>query len=308
MKLLVALGLLSVSLVAGLEACSDPATSEPASSLADGGAEEDAASPGVDGGPSTPDPQSDAEAALPEPPATGNRAAIFVTSDVTSARSEHSAGAAFFTRTAADQSVTRKTVGPCVVETYGSGAGPKDTDRSAGKLTISGGAKSVPLLPEADGTYTTVNGQGALFAGGETLTITAQGAAVPAFVLSLVAPSKLTLASPALPAAAGALKVTRSAGLSASWTGSSAGVVVVYLDAAGGSSAHAATCSFPASAGAGVVPAAALADFPAVSGTFSIYAKTVAVQTPADEYIRATASTLLVGATGAGAAGDASFE
>ena len=307
MKSLSAVGLILASLLTVVAACDEAATTEVAPSPDGGGAVEDGGVSGEDASAAPSDAETDAGAALPEPPATGNRAAIFVTSDVTTARSEHTAGAAFFTRTAADQSFTRKTVGPCVVDTYGSGAGPKDTDRSAGKITISGGTKSAVLLPEADGTYTTVNGQGALFAGGETLTITAQGAAVPAFVLSLVAPSKLTLSAPALPAS-GPLKVTRSAGITASWTGTSAGVVVVYLDAAGGASAYAATCSFPASSGSGVVPAAALADFPAVAGTYSIYAKTVAVQTPADGYLRATASTLLVNAGGAGAAGDAQFE
>lgn len=305
MKLRALAHVLPLPLLAGLAvACSDDAVSSAGSSPAgdDGGVTvEDGGVPPVDGG------QPDAATTLPEAPPTGNRGAVFLTSDPTSPQAFHSAGAYFVARATADQSVTRKTVGPCTVEIFGDGASPKETERSAGTLTFTGLAKAVTLPPAVDKTYDGVNGSGPLWTGGETITVTAAGADVPSFTTTLTAPSKLTLTAPALQAGT-PLKVTRSAGLDAAWTGASSGDVVLYVDAASGSSAFSTTCAFPASAGKGTIPAAALADFPAGAGTFNLYVKTVSVLTPPDGYVRVTASSLLVEGTGRGTAGDAAFE
>jgi hypothetical protein len=194
-----------------------------------------------------------------------------------------------------------------VVEVYGSGASAKDTDRSAGKLTFTGGSKSVLLTPAADKTYAGTGGKGALFTGGETLSLTAEGADVPPFTMTVTTPGKLTLTAPDVPAA-GPLKVTRAKGLAATWSGTSRGEVVLYLDAASGGDAHAVTCTFPASAGRGTIPADAFGAFPAGAGTFNAYVKTVSVVTPQDGYVRLTASSVMLDARGAGTVGDAAFE
>lgn len=290
----------------GAIACSEDA----ATTTATTGAPDAGALGEDDAGPVTAaDAATDAERepALPPPPETGNRGAVFVTSDATATSAAFSAGAAFFTRTSPDLSVTAKSVGPCRVEVYGSGASAKDTDRSAGKLTITGGARSVVLTPAVDKTYPTADGKSALFTGGETLTLTAEGADVPAFTTTVVAPAKLTLTAPAVPAS-GPLGVARAKGVAATWSGTSRGEVVLYFDATNGDEAHAATCIFPASAGAGTVPPEAFAAFPAGAGTFNAYVKTVAVLTPADGYIRLTASSVMVDARGKGTLGDALFE
>ena len=299
--------LLLPAVAAVVVACSDGATSSSGTSP-DGF---DASAETTDDGSATsPDAGADATTTgpLPEPPPTGNRGAVFLTGDATSTGASHSAGAAFVARSTVDQSVTKKAVGPCAVEIYGNGAGPKETFRSAGKLTFTGLAKAVTLTPAADKTYDRITGSTALFVGGETFTVTADGADVPAFTATLMAPSKLTLTAPALPAANAALKVTRSSGIEATWTGASSGEVVLYFDEAASSNAFSTTCTFPASAGKGTIPAAAFADFPSGAGTFNLYVKTVAVLTPADGYVRVTASSLLVSATGAGASGDSTFE
>jgi hypothetical protein len=212
-----------------------------------------------------------------EDAAPGDLGGIFAISDSFTvdggARALHRAGAFFTHSTGVDTTTTSKTVGPCFVETIGNGNTPDEIDMSAGTIHITGGAKSVDLVPTTKRTYDPVSGSVALWTGGETLTVAADGKDVPAFTTSLVAPSKLTMTAPALPSPSGDLSVTRSAPFSAMWSGVSTGLVVLYFDAATGANAFSATCTFKASDGKAEVPAAAFADFPAASGTFNFYVK-----------------------------------
>lgn len=227
------------------------------------------------------------------------------------ARGSHRAGAFFVRATGEDTTTVARTVGPCVVEKIGGGSTPDETDLSAGAVRITGGRQTIELLPSAKGTYSPVTGGESLWTGGETLTVTADGKDVPAFTTKLVAPSKLTLTAPTLPAAAAALSVARATPFSATWSGEpvgGAGEVVLYFDIATGANAFSATCTFKASAGAGEVPAAAFSDFPAGSGTYNFYVKQTSTVTPADWSVRFTASSAMVGPGGAGAEGSASFK
>ena len=136
--------------------------------------------------------------------------------------------------------------------------------------------------------------------------VSADGKDVPAFTTSLTAPSKITLAAPVV--TAGALTVKRSDGVSATFSGASSGLVVLYFSATSSTMAFAATCTFDAKAGSGSVPAAAFADFPAGPGTFDFYVKQSSVVMPAGWEVHFTASKAVVDPAGIALAGDATFE
>jgi hypothetical protein len=267
----------------------------------------------ADGGTdSAPELEGGSTDAATDTAAPGDIGGVFAISDSITvdggARARHSAGAFFTHTTGVDTTTTAKTVGPCLVEKIGDGDTPDETDLSAGTLHITGGTKSVDLVPTAKKTYDAVTGSVALWNGGETLTVTAEGKDVPPFTASLVAPSKLTMTAPALPSSAANLSVTRSAPFSATWTGASSGLVVLYFDAATSSNAFSATCTFKASDGKGEVPAAAFADFPAIDGTFNFYVKEAAVASPAGWQIRFTVSSAIVDPAGASAVGSTTFK
>lgn len=293
--LLVGLSLLGSAVTAG---CGD---STAAPGATDAGSEVDAASDG-----SLLTPASDAGDAGPSD-YTGS---IFAISDTTvidgGAKSAHRAGAFFAHRLSPDQTTVSKTVGPCTVDILGDGARAKDDIQSAGVVHLEGGLKNVDLTPKADGSYAVVTGASALWAGGETITARGEGKAVPPFQTSLKAPTKVTLTAPAAPA--GTLTVTRGAGVTATFAPAASGTVVLYFDAATQTNAYSLTCTFPATSGSGVIPAAAFADFPAGGGTFDFYVKEVSEVAVDAWRLRFTASTAMVDAAGSALAGEAVFQ
>ncbi|MFO0679398.1 MAG: hypothetical protein U0169_22925 [Polyangiaceae bacterium] len=203
------------------------------------------------------------------------------------------AGAYFVKREGPAAPTTPKTIGPCVVETFGASVKPIETALSAGTLTVSGGTRALTLTPTATKAYATESSSTlGLWTGGSTLTFRAEGADVPAFEASLVAPSKLTLTEPV--PAAGSLALVKADGLHVAWTGSSSGRVVFYFDAATSNVAASATCSFDAAAGSGDIPAGAFADLPGSQGTFEFYVKNTTTTDAAGVSIVVTASSLLV--------------
>jgi hypothetical protein len=139
-------------------------------------------------------------------------------------------------------------------------------------ITISGGAvqPSITLTPNANAQYQTdlVTGD-LLFVGGETLTFSAQGGDAPAFEADLVAPSFITVTQPVFTGAAFA--ITLGDDLEVAWTGGDEGVVSVFLvRALGPGEANKVECTFPASAGAGTVPATALEVLGTGAGSMSV--------------------------------------
>jgi hypothetical protein len=160
------------------------------------------------------------------------------------------------------------TIGPCVLSSCGI---PTATAESAGTITVTGALVPASISPAADKTYTALMTQ-PLFSGGETLTVTAAGADVPAFTHTLVAPAKITITSPAKPASASPyLMIDRSAGFSVAWTGGGASTVQIALLGGTGSNLDL-SCHFPASAGSATIPASALAMLPAGTGGFAMAA------------------------------------
>ncbi len=285
----------------GFAACSS--TDAQTSGTADGG---------TDGGPELEGGADAAVDADEDSGVPGDLGGIFAISDSITVDGGpaglHRAGAFFTHSTGVDTTTLAKTVGPCLVETIGNGNTPDETDLSAGVIHITGGTKSIDLVPTAKKTYDPVSGSVVLWNGGEMLTVKGEGKDVPAFTTSLVAPSKLTMTAPALPSSSANLSVTRSAPFSATWSGTSSGLVVLYFDVATGSNAFSATCTFKASDGKAEVPAAAFADFPAIDGTFNFYVKEAAVASPPGWTIRFTVSSAIVGPAGASAIGQATFK
>ncbi|MGH7296631.1 MAG: hypothetical protein ACRELB_16955 [Polyangiaceae bacterium] len=155
--------------------------------------------------------------------------------------------------------------GPCLVTTCpthpANDAGPVSLV-SAGALTVTGGAfgdSGIDIGPDNLGSYL-YNTTGPMFSAGDTLTVSASGATVPAFApTSIVAPGSVTLTSPAQDS--GVLTIPTTQDLAVAWTGGVTGArLILDLSAAftDGSSASAA-CSWDASSGAGTIPAGALA-------------------------------------------------
>lgn len=275
----------------------------------DGSAE--GAAPGDGGADVVTDGASTADAADPADAAPADHiGAIFAISDTTAAdggaKSSYRAGASFTHVTSPDGTTQTKTVGPCIVEIIGDGPAAQETDLSAGPVHITGGSKAVDLTPKSDNTYAPSVGSTALYNGGETLTVSGDGKDVPAFTTSLTAPSTITLAAPVV--TSGSLTVKRSTGVTATFSGASAGSVVLYFSATSSTMAFALTCTFAATAGGGSIPAAAFADFPAGNGTFDFYVKQTSRVVVAPWDVRFTASKAVVDPAGIALAGDATFE
>lgn len=173
------------------------------------------------------------------------------------------------------------TVGPCAIKTFSTPEvfGPKIAE-SAGDVTITGGAVPLTLTPDGMNKYakqksTTVD----LHAGGETLTISATGATIPAFTRDLVAPSYLDVTSPVQPANNDPLPLDRTQDLVFTWNGGGTGEFVVLL----GDSATSMTCKFPTTPGTATVPAAALSMLePGSHGLFLMQAASTEVVTAGD--------------------------
>lgn len=136
-------------------------------------------------------------------------------------------------------------------------AGP--TSESAGIVTLSGGklASAVKLTPGAQNAYAPANGTSAAFAAGDSVKVSAEGATVPAFEATAVAPGDITVTAPVF--ASFQTSFSKSKDLALSWTGGAAGNVNVALSTYGAKLVSV-LCTFPANAGAGTVPAAALTD------------------------------------------------
>lgn len=155
---------------------------------------------------------------------------------------------------------TTDTVGPCEIRNAMSAEGggfPNYFD--AGLLRVEGGTQTVELGLDPGGFYDAFTADTALFAGGETLTISAQGSDVPGFTTTVVAPAHVQVTAPVYPVGL-PYAVDRSADLTFTWTGTSDGQIRVRF---GGPQAPpdlgtTVTCWFSPGDGTGTVPGAAL--------------------------------------------------
>jgi hypothetical protein len=138
------------------------------------------------------------------------------------------------------------------------------THHSAGTLQLMGGAFPISLAPGSDNSYSAAPSPQPLWAGGETLTVVAAGADVPAFSATLTAPSPVVLSTPLHDP--GTLTVDRTLDLAFAWSGGGAGTFTVTLNGPNFSNV---VCSFAASLGSGVMPAALLGRLPMGTGNIS---------------------------------------
>jgi hypothetical protein len=167
---------------------------------------------------------------------------------------------------------TTETMGACEIETtsFGMGGGLPD-DYDAGTITISGGLQTVVMTSGPSG-YDGFTSDAALWAGDETLTVSAVGAGIAAFEATIVAPRHLEITAP-LYTIGMPLDVDRASDFTLTWTGSSAGELRVQLVGPQELPAPqiAVTCTFDPAAGSATIPAAALSRIePTGTGTISV--------------------------------------
>jgi len=160
-------------------------------------------------------------------------------------------------------------IAPCVVIRCGA---PQATHPSAGTIMVAGAAAPVALVPDAGGNYPPYTSEtGALFAPGARLSVSAAGDDVPAFSISTIAPSVVTVTQPALGAS---LVVDRTVDLSFGWTGAMSGNVRIELSVGGAAAREALVCVATATEGHVGMPPSGLAMLPAGSGRYEVRVET----------------------------------
>jgi hypothetical protein len=225
---------------------------------------------GSDGGPSSDGgaPNDLANADLSQSPPAD--LAPYVEYGYVFARSDNAAGAKLselvanlYTQPYSGLSCTTTVSGACKLEVCVAPP-PAPPFASAGTLTLTGGTHTLTVAPMANGSYSQlVDATQTLWSGGETLTLTASGATVPAFSTSVTAPAPIVVAAPAAPAGGAKLTVSRSSDLTFTWTGGGGATVGGGISAVYGSTAESVTCTVPASAGTFTLPASLIAQLPA---------------------------------------------
>jgi hypothetical protein len=169
---------------------------------------------------------------------------------------------------------------------------------SAGTLTISGGsiAASVTVTPDPSNNYD-YEAAGTLYTAGQTLTVTASGATVPACgPISVVAPGLPVLTAPA--AASGAYTLSASADLNVAWSaGASAANSQIIFEAGSNDGASYFMCVWSASLGNATVPQAMLTPLTGQTTGFLIYGQYAATNFTAGAYSIAAAALPYSGGT-----------
>jgi hypothetical protein len=159
-------------------------------------------------------------------------------------------------------SCTTTTDGSCQVEVCETMAPPPPPgDASAGTLKVSGTSLPVSLPPNADGSYSpfqTSSTGGPFIKPTGTITVSASGAAVPAFTGSVSFSGPLTLTSPAIHGVTAHLP---TGDVPVAWTGGDQLQLFLSANAAGagGGSAKTAAVTCVFSGGSGTVSASAMA-------------------------------------------------
>lgn len=149
---------------------------------------------------------------------------------------------------------TLTTDGRCIIQACKpDGGGSTHRFQSAGTIAITGGSVPATLSWSVDAGYYQGFFNGGYFFTGSQLTITAAGDSVSAFSASVMPPSPMVVALP--PVSSGAKRqVNRTQPLSVTWTGASAGSVVISLQTNLPYTAYV-ICTVPASDGnATIVP------------------------------------------------------
>jgi hypothetical protein len=145
---------------------------------------------------------------------------------------------------------------------------------SAGVIDVTGGTSTLTFTPLTDGTYDTVTRQSSLWTSPVMLDVTAAGAEIPAFAGAWSTPARVTVSAPV---PSDPWVVTRSGDVTLVWTGGTTEEVVATFGSLASNDPTEVECTFPASAGTGVVPAAALGMLPAGDGYYGVVSRTRSV-------------------------------
>jgi hypothetical protein len=154
---------------------------------------------------------------------------------------------------------------------------------SAGTLTISGGSvgTAVTVSPDSSNNYD-YQASGTLFVAGQTLTVSATGATVPAFgPVSIVAPGLLALTAPG--ATSGAYTIPTTSDLKVAWAGASPNAQVIFEGVTNSSSSYF-TCVWDASLGGATVPQAMLTSLAGQTTGFLVYGQLTSTSFSAGAY------------------------
>lgn len=127
----------------------------------------------------------------------------------------------------------------------------------AGLITVlsPGPSFSLELPPNAAGVYPQWSQNGAVFTGGESLSIAVAGSEVPAFSRELTYPLLLLMTEPAAPAGESVARAPRSADLTLRWDRGTAGVLFQVQSQ---NAASTLACAVPSELGTLTIPAGAL--------------------------------------------------
>jgi hypothetical protein len=175
---------------------------------------------------------------------------------------------ATFEGSASTCTMTQSADGTCVAYACSGGSATVGGD-SAGAITLRG-----PHLPGVvpvsftAGTYD-YSAEASYISAGDTLTVTASGSTVPAFVATMVAPNYVTLVSPTL--ANGGLTISTSTDLQVTWSGGdpSPDTLVVFEGLSTGTDYF--ECVWPAATGMATVPQSMLATVSGQSSGYVLY-------------------------------------
>jgi len=153
----------------------------------------------------------------------------------------------------------------CPGEGPDGGIQPTPHRAHAGRITFQPSGPAIVLDPAATAEYPVKIQDAPLWQPGDTVTVMAAGAEVPAFSGSLRAPGDVVVTQPAPPMSTATLTVPRGADLEVAWTGGTEGEVTFILSP-DRPARTALTCTFPADAGHATISKTALALLPAGTG------------------------------------------
>jgi hypothetical protein len=178
--------------------------------------------------------------------------------------------AQFFTTQQGNGGCTVTTSGACAY--YSCPTATTQNGVSAGTITVSGPWLTTPLTvtPNAGSNIYQYASSSPGFTAGQTLTVTASGADVPAFgPESVIAPQLALLTSPAM-VDGGTTIVPTGTDLQVAWSGGQAGATM-FFEAASSTGQDYTYCTWNGSDGQGTVPAATLQPLAGQSGGYLLY-------------------------------------
>ncbi len=186
---------------------------------------------------------------------------------------------------ATSSACTERTVGPCDVLrcNLADGGTPPVTELSAGTIDIGGGTSSATLAPASDSSYA-YGGNLPTYAAGDSITVSASGAAIPAFSTSVAFGSPISITAPGL---SGAPVIDHTKDLAITWTGGGSSHVLVAISESVPDRSVFITCVFDEVSGSATVPAGAVSDLEVATlgsgsgqGDLSIFSAGVANVSP----------------------------